>query len=59
MMAAAMLSVTTSCSDDRDSNPVLNEKDLHLVLNVPGNSANNITDLENSDYLTLTTSQPE
>ena len=58
MMAAAMLSVTTSCSDDRDSNPTLNENNLELVLNTPGVSFNNVIALENSDYITLTTSQP-
>lgn len=58
IIAAATMSIATSCSEDYDSNPVLNEKNLSLVLNVPGNSINNITDLESSDYLTLTTSQP-
>ncbi len=58
MIAAAAFSFT-SCSEDRDSNPILNEQNLSLVLNVPGVSFNNVTALENSDYLTLTTSQPD
>lgn len=59
MIAAATLSFTTSCSEDRDSNPVLNTNGLSLVLNVPGNSQNNVTDLENSDNLVIYTSQPD
>ena len=37
---------TTSCDEDRDSNPVY-RVDSVLVLNVPGNAANNVYDLSN------------
>lgn len=52
--------VFTSCNDDRDSNPTLdlshvNEK---FVLNTPANAANNTYDLLSSDYIVLTTQQP-
>lgn len=58
LIAAATIGITTSCSEDRDSNPVLNTSGLTLVLNTPGVSYNNTYDLENSEYITLTTSQP-
>ena len=58
LIAAATLGFATSCSEDRDSNPVLNTSGLTLVLNTPGISINNTYDLANSEYITLTTSQP-
>lgn len=58
LIAAATLGITTSCSEDRDSNPVLNTEGLTLVLNTPGVSFNNTYDLKESDVVVLTTSQP-
>ena len=58
LIAAATLGITTSCSEDRDSNPTLNTEGLTLVLNTPGVSYNNTYDLANSEYVQLTTSQP-
>ncbi len=58
LIAAATLGITTSCSEDRDSNPTLNTQGLSLVLNTPGVSYNNTYDLANSESLQLTTSQP-
>lgn len=47
----------TSCSDDRDSNPVLQTPDS-FVLNIPA-YANQIIDLANSQTVNLTWSQPD
>ncbi|MBQ6750782.1 MAG: SusF/SusE family outer membrane protein [Bacteroidaceae bacterium] len=58
LLAAATMGLTTSCSEDRDSNPVLNTKGLSLVLNTPGVSYNNTIDLQYSQSIVLTTSQP-
>lgn len=58
LIAAATFGITTSCSEDRDSNPTLNTEGLTLVLNTPGVSYNNTYDLANSEYVQLTTSQP-
>jgi len=58
LLAIATLGVTTSCSEDRDSNPVLNTEGLTLKLNTPGVSYNNVYDLKSSDYVVFTTSQP-
>lgn len=58
LLAAATLGITTSCSEDRDSNPVLNTQGLTLSLNTPGVSMSNTYDLKYSDYVVLTTSQP-
>lgn len=58
LFAAAFAGMTTSCSDDHDNNPTLNEKNLSLVLNTPGVAFNNTIDLQNSQYVVLTTSQP-
>ena len=55
----ALLLLGTSCDEDRDSNPTLNTEGLELVLNTPSYAANNTYDLENSDYIVLTTSQPD
>ena len=56
---SALLFVGTSCDEDRDNNPSLNTEGLELVLNVPSYAANNTYDLESSDYIVLTTSQPD
>lgn len=58
LIAAATVGITTSCSEDRDSNPTLNTQNLSLALNTPGVSYNNTYDLKYSEYLQLTTSQP-
>lgn len=58
LLVAATLGITTSCSEDRDSNPVLNTHELTLSLNTPGVSFNNTYDLKYSDCVVLTTSQP-
>lgn len=58
LIAVATLGITTSCSEDRDSNPALNTEGLTLVLNTPGVSFNNTYDLKESDAVVLTTSQP-
>ena len=47
----------SACEADRDSNPVLNEPDT-FVLNVPAFASNNVYDLNNSESLELTCSQP-
>ncbi len=49
--------VLASCSDDRDSNPVVRQPDS-FVLNEPGLSGN-VYDLANSDYITVTCKQPD
>ncbi|MGN0214669.1 MAG: SusF/SusE family outer membrane protein [Muribaculaceae bacterium] len=49
----------TSCDEDRDSNPILNESAKTFVLNVPPVSVNNVIDLLNSNSIELTTSQPD
>lgn len=48
----------SSCSEDRDSNPTFNNEANSFELNIPGYALNNVYDLEHSDYLTLSTSQP-
>lgn len=58
--ALALPLMFTSCDEDRDSNPTL---DLSYVadgftLNVPAYAANNTYDLNNSESVTLTCSQP-
>lgn len=57
-MAGAVLLLGTSCSEDRDSNPTFKEAPT-FVLNTPAYAANNVYDLKNSDFVTLTTSQPD
>ena len=49
-----------ACDEDRDSNPSMNgeEEYASFVLNTPGVAANNTYDLQNSESLVLTTSQP-
>ncbi|MGM9803038.1 MAG: SusF/SusE family outer membrane protein [Muribaculaceae bacterium] len=50
----------TSCDEDRDSNPILNGSVTRsFVLNMPAVAVNNVIDLESSDALVLTTSQPD
>ena len=49
----------TSCDEDRDSNPILNESAKTFVLNVPPVSVNNVIDLLTSNSIELTTSQPD
>lgn len=48
----------SSCSEDRDSNPTFNNEANSFELNIPSYALNNVYDLEHSDYLTLSTSQP-
>ena len=52
------LFLVTSCSEDRDSNPTFQEAPT-FVLNVPAYATNNVYDLKNSDYVVLTTTQPD
>ena len=49
----------TSCDEDRDSNPILNESAKTFVLNVPPVSVNNVIDLLTSNSIEFTTSQPD
>ncbi len=57
LMAGAVLLLGTSCSEDRDSNPTFQEA-TSFVLNTPAYAANNVYDLQNSDYVVLTCTQP-
>ena len=58
MFALVASLFTTSCDEDRDSNPVY-RADSVLVLNVPGNAANHVYDLSNdTSTIVITTSQP-
>ncbi|MBQ8050901.1 MAG: SusF/SusE family outer membrane protein [Bacteroidaceae bacterium] len=52
------LFLVTSCDEDRDSNPIFQEAPS-FVLNTPAYAANNVYDLKNSEYVVLTTSQPD
>jgi len=52
------LACLSSCKDDNDSNPVLKQPES-FVLNTPNFSINNVYDLPYSEYITLTTSQPD
>lgn len=58
LFVGATLFFTTACSEDRDSNPVINENVSSFVLNTPGIAINNVIDLQNSDYVEFTTNQP-
>lgn len=51
------LGVMTACSDDRDSNPTL-QNPSSFVLNVPG-YASGVYDLKNAGTIELTTTQPD
>jgi len=51
--------VATSCDEDRDSNPTFNDQATTFVLNKPSFAANNVYNLENSEYIVLTCSQPD
>lgn len=55
LMGAALM--FTSCSDDRDSNPVLQQPES-FVLNTPA-YANQVIDLVNSETVNFTWSQPD
>ena len=60
LMLVAVGMTFSSCSEDRDSNPTFNPNDVKsFTLNMPGYALNNSYDLEHSDYLVLTTSQPD
>ena len=49
-----------SCEEDRDSNPIWNEAAAKtFVLNMPAVAVNNVLDLEGSDNVVFTTSQPD
>ena len=52
------LFLVTSCDEDRDSNPTFQDAP-EFVLNTPAYAANNVYDLKNSEYVVLTTSQPD
>lgn len=56
LLAGVMALGLTACSDDRDSNPTVQQPES-FVLNMPA-LAGNIYDLENSDSLTFTYTQP-
>lgn len=58
LFAGVTLGMATSCEEDRDSNPVLNTNVSTFTLNTPAN-ASNVYDLENSEYINFTTSQPD
>ena len=47
-----------ACDEDRDSNPTLQDAPT-FVLNTPAFAANNVYSLANSDYVVLTTTQPD
>ena len=60
LMLVAVGMTFSSCSEDRDSNPTFNPNDVKsFTLNMPGYALNNAYDLEHSEYLVLTTSQPD
>ena len=58
LLMVGMALCFTACDEDRDSNPVLQDAPT-FVLNTPAYSANNVYSLQNSDYLVLTTTQPD
>lgn len=57
LLAGVALFGLTSCEDDNDSNPTVKQPDT-FVLNTPA-LAVNVYDLENSDSITFTCSQPD
>ena len=60
LMLVAVGMTFSSCSEDRDSNPTFNPNNVKsFTLNMPGYALNNAYDLEYSEYLVLTTSQPD
>ena len=60
LMLVAVGMTFSSCSEDRDSNPTFNPNDVKsFTLNMPGYALNNAYDLEHSEYIVLTTSQPD
>ncbi len=60
MFVALSLPFMAACEDDNDSNPTFHEPgDNAFVLNVPAYAENNVYDLENTDTVRLTTSQPD
>lgn len=59
LFAGSILCMGTACSEDRDSNPVMNREVGPVVLNVPAVAENNVIDLLNSESVQLTTSQPD
>lgn len=58
LLLALALPFLAACSEDRDSNPVL-QTPTTFVLNLPAYATNNTYVLENSDSVILTTSQPD
>lgn len=58
LLVVGMALCFAACDEDRDSNPTLQEAPT-FVLNTPSFAANNVYDLLNSDYVLLTTSQPD
>lgn len=55
LVATALL---TACEDDRDSNPTIQEPTT-FVLNTPANAASNVYDLNQSQTVELTCTQPD
>src|SRR5574344_2168812 len=58
LFAGLSVGAFSSCDEDRDSNPVMNTNVSSFVLNTPANAVN-VYDLENSQNIILTTSQPD
>ena len=58
LFAGLSLGAFSSCDEDRDSNPIMNTNVSSFVLNTPANAVN-VYDLENSQNIILTTSQPD
>jgi len=55
---AVICTAFTACSEDRDSNPTFSMQDSTFVLNTPA-AVNQTYDLANSEYVVLTTNQPD
>lgn len=58
LAAVACLPLFTSCDDDNDSNPTLSIPES-FVLNTPEFAMSNVYDLPASEFVNLTTSQPD
>lgn len=58
LLMVSMALFFAACDEDRDSNPTLQDAPT-FVLNTPAYAANNVYDLKNSEYVILTTSQPD
>lgn len=58
LLMVSMALFFAACDEDRDSNPTLQDAPT-FVLNTPAFAANNVYSLANSDYVVLTTTQPD